>query len=629
MSRRGEAVYEDREYYSREGPAPVRTQVRERDFEETDVYSRRGPESARGSRPDFLRDDYGRQDPGQVVVREHDTEVIGGALQRRPRSPSPVRIRERERVIRRSPSPPPVDRETTFRSRVVGRERARSLTPPPPERLRARVTETRERVRERSPSPIRYRERIVERERERSPSPVRVVRTERIVERERQRSPSPPQIDTVRIRKVERETRRIPSPSPSPSPPPPPPQIRAPPIHQEIITHHRHIDHGFERARVPSPPSPPRRPKETKETDIDIHTSRNNTEIDIKQTSRSRTPQPNSFRRHDFYDDDDIYEHDRDKLKVSDARLALGRRRSLSARPEIRERDRVKVDIRESYSRERDDHFHDRSLSIRGDEDEAEYYRRKADERAYIGEAYNGATKDWAIVDVPPGTERVKMDGVGGGSQEITWQRYNGVRRSKFIPERERERERIPEPVRERERIEIREREEPRQESSGLEIEISSSSRRQGGGTGYEREYERIEETTNDRRVGLPRPPTEKRRGDLWTEITKDLVVEEAIKELGYDYEETEFFYYVIQYLRYEDVLELVQLSEHIKKERQHRLREIERERERFERRAREREDWERLERRRERDCHYDDERIIEREIIYDEGGRRRRRGGW
>jgi hypothetical protein len=24
-----------------------------------------------------------------------------------------------------------------------------------------------------------------------------------------------------------------------------PPVIRAPPIHQEIITHHRHIDHGM------------------------------------------------------------------------------------------------------------------------------------------------------------------------------------------------------------------------------------------------------------------------------------------------------------------------------------------------------------------------------------------------
>lgn len=222
----------------------------------------------------------------------------------------------------------------------------------------------------------------------------------------------------------------------------------------------------------------------------------------------------------------------------------------MSARPGRGEHDHVKVDIRESYGRERDNYGRESTVSIRGDEDEADYYRRKTDERAYIGEAYNGATKDWAIVDVPPGTERVQMDGVGGGSQEVTWQRYNGVRRSKFIPERERMPERFPE--RERERIEIREREEPRHESSGLEIEISSSSRRQPSGAGtYEREYERIEETTSDRRVGMPRPPPAPKNRDLWTEITKDLVLEEAIRKLGYSFEETEYFYYIIEYLRY------------------------------------------------------------------------------
>ncbi|CAG8975022.1 hypothetical protein HYALB_00012190 [Hymenoscyphus albidus] len=631
MSRRADTVYEERDYY-RDAPPPVRTQVRERNFEETDVYSRRGPESARGSRPDFLRDDYGRTDHGQMVVRERDTEITRPAERtmdrtlevRRARSPSPVRIREerRERIIRRSPSPPPA--ETTFRSRVVERERARSLTPPKPH-LRARVTETRERIRERSPSPIRFRERVIERERERTPSPVRF--RERIIERQRERTPSPPRIDTVRIRNIERETKKVPTPAPSPSPSPPP-AIRAPPIHQEIITHHRHIDHGFERARVPTPPPPPRRTKEIKETDIDIHTSRGNTEIDIK-TSRSKTPQPTSnslARRHDFYDDSVLYDEERDKLRVRDTKIDLSRRRSLSARPG---RD-FKVDIREtreSYGRDRDNFGRESVVSLRGDDDEAEYYRRKADERAYIGEAFNGATKDWSIVDVPPGTERVQMDGVGGGSQEITWQRYNGVRRSKFIPERERIPERFPE--RERERIEIREREEPRHESSGLEIEISSSSRRQPSGT-YEREYERIEETSSDRRVGMPRPSPKNR--DLWTEITKDLVVEEAIRKLGYSFEETEYFYYIIEYLRYEDVLELVEVSEQIRRDRQHRIREIERERERFERRAREREEWERAERRRDRDSGYDDERIIEREIVYEgdrRGPPRRRGGGW
>lgn len=177
----------------------------------------------------------------------------------------------------------------------------------------------------------------------------------------------------------------------------------------------------------------------------------------------------------DFYDDDVLYERDRELLRVRDS--DSNRRRSMSARRE----------------------------AVRYDETEADYYGRKVDDRAYIGEAYNGATKEWAIVDVPPGTERVKMDGVGGGSQEISWQKYNGVRRSKFIPERERE-----------------------------------------------REYDFIErEEVIDRRVGRPAAPPRPREPDMWTEITKDLIVREAIEELGYDYEETEFFYYIMQYLRY------------------------------------------------------------------------------
>jgi len=231
MSRRGGQVYEERErdYYSRE---PARAQTREREYEEVDTYIRREREPERGSRPEFLREDYGRPDPGPLVVRERDTEVFTTRpLERRPRSPSPVRVvREiRERIIERSPSPPPERIRTT---RIIERER-RSPSPPPPERLRARVIETRERVRERTPSPppVRVREVYMERE-------IREPSRERSQER-------------IRVRNIERESVRAPSPSPSPSPSPPP--IRAPPIHQEIITHHRHIDHGnYQSSPLPS-----------------------------------------------------------------------------------------------------------------------------------------------------------------------------------------------------------------------------------------------------------------------------------------------------------------------------------------------------------------------------------------
>jgi len=37
----------------------------------------------------------------------------------------------------------------------------------------------------------------------------------------------------------------------------------------------------------------------------------------------------------------------------------------------------------------------------------------------------------------------------------------------------------------------------------------------------------------------------------MWTEVTKDLIIKEAIDETGYSYEETEKHFYVMEYLRY------------------------------------------------------------------------------
>jgi len=41
------------------------------------------------------------------------------------------------------------------------------------------------------------------------------------------------------------------------------------------------------------------------------------------------------------------------------------------------------------------------------------------------------------------------------------------------------------------------------------------------------------------------------RKKDMWTEITKDLVIREAIDSMGYACEETDDFFYVMEYLRY------------------------------------------------------------------------------
>ncbi|KAI1328732.1 hypothetical protein F5Y16DRAFT_368558 [Xylariaceae sp. FL0255] len=463
--------------------------------------------------------------------------------------------------------------------------------------LRTREVETLDRRRPRSPSPqpIRYRERYVEREpsplperrpryieRERSPSPQTKVRVEeRFIERrrERERSPTPEDREREQINvRIERERKkeRIPSPSPSPSPSPPPQFIRGPTIEREVITHYRDIDHGMIRAKPPSPPPPAPRPREreSRETDIDIDIHRGETDIDIRRRTRSRSrprerPRP-KHRPSSFDEDDLVIVKGKDTLKVSDTH----RRRAHSAAPKPEW------------------------------DDEAEYITSKIDSRGRMGEAWHGATKDWTIVDVPPGTERVKMDGVGGGGAEVTWQRYNGVRRSKFIPERERERDESVSVV------SAPSREEPERDSrERLSVAIYDSKARDKS---RDREVE-VEEI-HDRRISIrdgERMPTRKREG-MWTEITKDLVLREAIERMGYEYEETEWFFYVMQYLRYEDVLELVNLSDDIRRHRKQRAREIE-ERDYYDKyesrhRSRRSGHWDKI----------DDERIVEREVVYD-----------
>ncbi|KAI8627890.1 hypothetical protein F5Y19DRAFT_157781 [Xylariaceae sp. FL1651] len=515
----------------------------------------------RSNRSEISERDYTHR---RAPVREYDELDVD------------VNIRERDRV----------DRTPAFL-----REDARR-TDVGPLVLRSREVETVDRRRPRSPSPqVRYRERIVEREREREASPLPerrprfierspsppIVRVEsRVMERRRERSPSPDRDrELIRLR-IEREREKERAPSPSPSPSPPPPQfIRGPTIEREVITHYRDIDHGMVRAKPPSPPPPPRRapsrPRE-RETDIDIDIYSNETDIDIRKRTRSRSrprerPRPPQ-QRPSYYDEDDlVIVRNRDKLKVSDTQ----RRRAHSAAP------------RPDW------------------DDEAEYITSKIDARGRMGEAWNGATKDWTIVDVPPGTERVKMDGVGGGGAEVTWQRYNGVRRSKFVPDRDES------PASALSAAPM----EPAHDTSRerLSVQIYDSKSR-------DRDVE-VEEV-RDRRISIrdgDRHAARKRDG-MWTEITKDLVVREAIERLGYDYEETEWFFYVMQYLRYEDVLELTNLSDDIRRARRHRARELE-ERDyygSYERRHRLRRPvpWDKI----------DDERIVEREIVYDSSGR-------
>ncbi|KAG9699622.1 hypothetical protein KCU95_g1481, partial [Aureobasidium melanogenum] len=544
MSRRGgerverdELVIRDRraEPPPRERPPPSRDP---RDVEREEIIFRRGEREQ--SRPPRPRD-RGEIEETDILIRRREQE--------RERDPEPPRGPPPEIVFRRGAGdrrPPP--RSEAARSEVADEEiifrHEERRSPPPPARsvrnMEREEISIRERERSlppprrRSPGPLaREREEWLFRRREPSPPPPRDEREEIIIRRREHEHPSPPPMrddrEEIIIRRRERSVPREPSPepvrepTPEPPPPPPPEPIVRPPIIQEIITHHRHIDHGIERAPepVPSPPpAPPSPPPAPKDESLEIEIRRRNN-------------------RNGGYDENITFEREvsrpaRPREPEMERNVELTRSRSVSA-PQRRYDDEIAA--------------------------EAEYYNRKALERGYMGEAYNGATRDWGLVDIPPGTRRVQMDGLGGARQDITWQQYNGSRRSKF--------------------------------------------------------YTADEEFITDFGPGGPAPERkeEKRKPtkDMWTEVAKDLVIKEAIEEMGYQYEDSEHFFYVMEYLKYEDVLQLVELTEDIRRERRDRIREIEWEREQLERLpppkprsppAKPRSKY--------------DERIYEREVIYD-----------
>ncbi|PGH36612.1 hypothetical protein GX50_00471 [[Emmonsia] crescens] len=514
---------------------------------------------ARGhSQSEFLRESYGRSSSAGPLVRrprvrdddyellehehEHEHEHRRGDF-------GPVHTRSR--VVDRKFSPPPPPRGVERDELVVRRERFRPPPPPPPresefEREGLAVRREKDHGSERRPA-RGYdreweRERRMERETERERERGWIERDNRKDSYVRERSNTRGDTEEIIVRRDEREggggrgrgdikreeviiRRREESSSSSEVSshnPIEPPSIRAPPIHQEMITHHRHIDHGYEVVQ----PRPPQSEASSRHVDDEIEIRRRR-----KHNGRS-------------YDDEITIDSEssrhRGREKFAPA-LSPPRRR---ASPRYGDRDESELVISHRTSRgpTHDSERHrdlvimrDREGSTRGRREaanireEAEHYNRLAHEGGHIGEAYNGATKDWSIVDVPPGTKRVELEGVGGANEEITWQRYNGVRRAKFLV----------------------------------------------GGDEYASDMER----TRDRgRIGKRYVGVKDKRDGLWTEITKDLVVKEAIERAGYDYEETQYFYYIFAYLKYDDVANLVALSEDYRQARRERIREIQRE---------------------------------------------------
>ncbi|PKS09403.1 hypothetical protein jhhlp_004018 [Lomentospora prolificans] len=468
-----------REEYGRPAESSSRTYVRERSRERSVERT-----------PAFLREP--RREAGPMVLRQREVETMSRP---RRRSPSPVYV-ERERVVRRAHSVSPAERAVDSK-RVVVYEHERAASPEP--RRGRSVSRVRTRVIDRSSSPSSSS--YSESSWSSSPSPPPTFRR-----RPRSASPVWKERERSRVRVVRREER---SPSPVPPPAPHQPEIRTHPverIEREVITHYRDIDHGVVVVRPPSPkPQPTPRAKSRnryQDTEIDIYTSKNETEVDIRKSdSRSRS---RSHHRPRVAYPEDHGSHDR---LVVDYK---SRRRAHSAAPmPVRLYDPVQEEAREITQR--------------------------IDSRGRVGEAYHGATRDWTIVDVPPGTERVRMDGAGGASAEVSWQKYSGVRRTRFIPEREDDI--VQAPVME---------ERPRKSRDSLSVHIVE------------------EKKKSDRRVARPAQPTM----ETWTEITMDLVNREAIKRMGYPFEQRPPFFYVMQYLSSREIDDLVDLTAQIRRER-------------------------------------------------------------
>lgn len=248
-------------------------------------------------------------------------------------------------------------------------------------------------------------------------------------------------------------------------------------------------------SRPPSPPSPPPPPPAP---------------VSIRGRSRSMSEErieiKRSQSRNGRRETEDIVISRNER---SESRGPPLPRAATETRLTVREEEREEIDY--SSRRGRSD-WEERNIA-----EEAEYYNDRALSRGYPGEAYHGATRDWGLVDVPPGTRRVRMDGAGGGQQEISWKRYDGNRRSKFYPDGEDEGYTTdpgrplprPRPIRE-----------PSPEAPAPAISA---------------------------RYGARRDP----RDGLWTEVTKDLVVKEAIQEMGWEYQETDEHYYIFRYMEY------------------------------------------------------------------------------
>ncbi|KAK5083103.1 hypothetical protein LTR05_006985 [Lithohypha guttulata] len=554
-------------------------------LKERDDYDRRG------SLPAFLRDDYGQTNAGAMVLRARDKEDVTYAVPRRRRSPSPEKqerdeiiIRREERSESRPPAPRPRRREgSREREEIIIRrdERTESLPPAPRPRPRPREEE-REREEiiirrdERSDAPPapRYRERGRDSSRER----------EEIIIRREERSQSRPaapryrERDTSRereeiiIRREERDDHYA-----------PPPRSRTAPIREtereEIIIRRDERDDDNYSRRSYRPPPPPVK-DELERQEIIIRRDK------VDSNDRARVP----ARR---------YEDDLALTRPISHERSRGRSHSSASEDEII----IRRDEREGR---------------RGERSRQEIIIRHQSRSRSPSPTASVSTRAPAPAPPPPAPEPQVIYAPQIHQEVITHHRHVDHGYEVRIPPR-------PAPVYSRppsppspppapppapasirslseERIEIRRSEMRNGERETQDIVISRNERSRSRGPppvrfredDYREEVDRTEidirrerDYHNDRALIRPEPEPEPPtigprygarrdpRDGLWTEITKDLVVKEAIREMGYEFEETDDHYYIFKYMTYPDVARLVGLSEDIRRDRAKRINEI------------------------------------------------------
>ncbi|PHH51426.1 hypothetical protein CFIMG_005016RAa [Ceratocystis fimbriata CBS 114723] len=310
------------------------------------------------------------------------------------------------------------------------------------------------------------------------------------------------------------------------------PSIKVPTIEREVIIHFTRIDHGIIDAR----------PK----TQIRIHSP-----PPLQPVSQSR---PHSRHRDSAQVNIEQIVHRRpirnqSRSRATENTMALtvprpqGHRRALSAAPLLSPHDDLRL-------QQRHEEEHSLSLTIRrpGVPTEATQITTRINENGQIGEASNGITQGWTTIDVPPGTKRVRMDGAGGSSAEVTWHGYKGLRRARFIHDPEQEAEE-----------EVLRRSRPGSRARSGEREGNKRGE-QGRERGRERGRRPDITTTSIK-------PSRRQREESWIEIPKKIVNRAALRAHEYDFEETEAFFYVKAYLGPNEVAELIALTKQIRRE--------------------------------------------------------------